>query len=147
ERKGPDDVCFRKAFRTASADAISERMDHTEDSMMEQPWDSIRQKVCRKCIDGDGKGGCRMPVDDTCSLAAFLPEIVQTVSSVHSDSYQAYIDALRANVCSNCEHQFAGDVCKKRDTLECALDRYYPVVIEVIESVKSAAVGSGHNPS
>jgi hypothetical protein len=123
------------------------RTEHKEGLSMEQYWDSIRQKVCRKCIDGDGKGGCRMPIDESCGLEEFFPEIVQTVSRVHSDSYQDYVEALRANICANCEHQFSSGICKKRDTLECALDRYLPVVIEVIESVKLSAVGTGHKPS
>jgi hypothetical protein len=123
------------------------RTDSQEDLCMEQYWDSIRQTVCRKCIDGDGKGGCRLPIDESCGLDKFFPEILQTVSTVRSDSYQDYVEALRANVCANCEHQFSNGVCKKRDTLECALDRYLPVVIEVIESVKMSAVGTERKPS
>ncbi len=110
---------------------------------MDQHWDSIRQRVCRKCIDGDSKGGCRLPVDETCALNTFFPEIVETVSRVHSGSYQDYVDALRARVCMSCEHQFSNGFCAKRNSLECALDRYYPVIIEVIESIKAPAVGAG----
>ena len=114
---------------------------------MDQYWDVIRQKVCRKCIDGDGKGGCRLPIDESCGLDKFFPEIVQTVSSVRSASVQDYVEALRANICKNCEHQFANGVCKKRDTLECALDRYFPIVIDVIESVKTSAVEAERGPA
>lgn len=121
-------------------------MNDAEDLSLEQYWDSIRQNVCRKCIDGDGKGGCRLPIDESCGLDRFFPEVVQTVMSVHSDSFQDYVDALRVNVCAHCEHQFPGGVCKKRDTLECALDRYLPVVIDIIESVKISTVGMEHGP-
>jgi hypothetical protein len=114
---------------------------------MDQYWDAMRQKVCRKCLDGDGKGGCRLPIDDSCGLDIFLPEIVQTVSSIRSGSYQDYIDALRTNVCAHCQHQYAGGICKKRDTLECALDRYYPIVIDVIETLKISTVGMAHSPT
>src|SRR5512146_2320174 len=106
-------------------------MNNVEDMVMERSWDTVRQKVCRKCIDGDGRGGCRLPIDDSCGLDTFFPEIVQTVSSIHSDSYQVYVDALRANICSKCEHQFDNGACKKRDALECALDRYFPVVLDI----------------
>lgn len=122
-------------------------MAQLEDLSMEQHWDLIRQKLCRKCIDGDGKGGCRLPVDDTCALETLFPEIVQTVTNVQSNSYQAYVDALRTNICSQCRQQFANGVCRKRDSLECALDRYFPIVIDVIESLKMSAVGSGHAPA
>ncbi len=122
-------------------------MNCMEDGNMDQHWDSVRQTVCRKCIDGDGKGGCRLPIDESCALDKFFPEIVETVSNVHSGSYQDYINALRANVCKTCEHQFANGDCKKRDTLECALDRYYPVVIDVIENLKTLAAGHSPGPS
>lgn len=105
---------------------------------MEAYWDAMRQKVCRKCIDGDRRGGCRLPAGDECSLEKFFPQIVSTVSSMRTDSFDAYVDALRKNVCEHCEHQLSGAKCPKRDALECALDRYYPVVIDVIETVKYA---------
>ncbi len=108
---------------------------------MDQHWDLMKQRVCRKCIDGDGKGGCRLPVDESCALDKFFPEIVETVSGVQSSSYQDYVTALRANVCKSCGHQYATGVCRKRDTLECALDRYFPVVIEVIETIRTSVAG------
>ncbi len=111
---------------------------------MDQDWDSIRQKVCRKCIDGDGKGGCRLPIDDSCGLAKFFPEVVEVLSSVHSDSIRDYVDVLRGNICTHCEYQFANGVCKKRDALDCALDRYLPLIIDVIESVKRSEAGTEH---
>jgi hypothetical protein len=118
-----------------------------QEANMDQYWDLVRQNVCRKCIDGDGKGNCRMPVDESCGLDRFFPEIVRTVSSVRSDSIQDYVDAVRLNICTHCEHQFESGVCKKRDTLECALDRYLPVIIDVIESVKVPTEGSEHRAS
>jgi hypothetical protein len=111
---------------------------------MDQYWDSVRQKVCRKCLDGDGKGNCRLPIDDSCGLEEFFPEIVQTVSRMQSSSLQDYVAALRANICAHCEHQFDVGTCRKRDTLECALDRYYPIVIDVIESLRNPAVEQHH---
>ncbi len=114
---------------------------------MDQHWSVIRARVCRKCIDGDGKGGCRLPIDDSCALDKFFPEIVETVTAVHADSYQDYVNALRARICKSCGHQFADGVCKKRDTLECALDRYFPIVVDVIESVKVSLMGINRGPA
>lgn len=102
---------------------------------MEHYWEPLRQRVCAKCIDGDGKGNCRLPHGEACALEAFLPELVTIVSTVKADSYQKYVEALRATVCAQCDHQVSGR-CNKRETLECALDRYFPVVLEVMETVK-----------
>lgn len=103
---------------------------------MDQSWEVIRMKVCRKCIDSDGKSNCRLPVDETCALEAFFPELLETVNNVRSSSYNDYVEALRQNVCAHCQHQLPNGKCNKRDTLECALDRYYPMIIEAIETIK-----------
>ncbi|MEX0601808.1 MAG: hypothetical protein WD295_00610 [Bacteroidota bacterium] len=103
---------------------------------MDPYWEAVRMKVCRKCIDGDGKGTCRLPVGEECALEAFFPVLVQTVTSVQGHAIGPYVEALRENVCSHCVHQLPDGTCRKRVTLECALDRYYPVVVEMIESLR-----------
>ncbi|MBI4429265.1 MAG: hypothetical protein HY562_09115 [Ignavibacteriales bacterium] len=102
---------------------------------MEQSWDALRAHVCRKCIDGDGRGNCRLAREESCALQAFHPEVFSLINALESDSYDAFVQALRARICSVCEHQTPEGVCLKRQTLECALDRYYPLVINVAESL------------
>ncbi len=114
---------------------------------MELNWEQIQDRVCRKCIDGDTRGGCRLPVDQMCSLKEFFSEIVRTVTSIHSESLQDYVDALRSHICRTCEHQYANGTCRKRDVLECALDRYFPIVVDIIESAKVPDMGMGHGPA
>lgn len=104
--------------------------------MINSYWELVQAKICHKCTEGDHQGNCRLPAGEQCSLKAFLPEIVTTIVNMRSASYQAYVNALRNNVCISCTSQRADGSCWKRDTLECVLDRYYPLVIEVIESVK-----------
>jgi hypothetical protein len=105
---------------------------------MDPYWEAVRLKVCRKCIDSDGHGNCRLPSEETCGLEVFFPELVATVNAVQSDSYDGYLKALRQNICAHCEHQSAEGMCRKRDSLECALDRYFPMVVEAIEAIKVA---------
>ena len=104
---------------------------------VEQYWQAIQGKICPRCLDGDGKGNCRLPAGEECAVQSFLPQIITAIKNVHSTSMGVYISALRGYVCSFCEHQSTDDLnCKKRNHLECALDRYYPLVVETIESVK-----------
>jgi len=104
---------------------------------MENTWSIIQEKICRKCIDGDGHGNCRLPENGWCALQQFLPAIVETVTGIDSASYDDYVQALRAKICSQCpEHQTNG-ACFRRNELECALDRYYGLVIQVIDDVKA----------
>lgn len=100
---------------------------------MDRYWESIREKVCRKCIDGDGKGNCRLQRHDSCALQEFHPAAFSLVAALEADSYDAYVQTLRARICFACEHQTADGVCRKRQSLECALDRYYPLIIDVDE--------------
>lgn len=102
-------------------------------------WEDVQQKICRKCIDGDGRGNCRLPVDEDCALQANFPLIVETVAKVQSPEFDGYIGALRATVCTACIHQDAQGNCWKRNRLDCALDRYYPLVVEIVEHQLSLA--------
>ena len=104
---------------------------------MDQYWKAIQARVCHKCIDGDGKGNCMLPHDQLCALKEFLPQIVRTITSVKSDSIEDYVAVLRESVCSRCVEQDADGFCKRREIVECALDRYYGLVIQVIEETKA----------
>lgn len=54
---------------------------------MEQYWESMRGTVCRKCIDGDGMGNCRIPSGETCALETFFPEVVSMVVRRDADTF------------------------------------------------------------
>ncbi|HAL57467.1 MAG TPA: hypothetical protein DCP63_13605 [Bacteroidetes bacterium] len=100
-------------------------------------WELVQARICPKCYSGDKRGNCMISAGSECSLRAFLPEIVTTINNIHSHSYQAYVEALRNNVCINCDVRRPDGTCWKREALECALDRYYPLVIETVERVKA----------
>lgn len=103
-------------------------------------WDSIQHRVCPKCIDGNRKGDCLLLAGETCALKESFNEIVSAVSGVRSDRYEDYVVAIRSGICANCVHQDADGVCRKRNHLECALDRYLPLVIDVIDAARAMAV-------
>lgn len=107
-------------------------------------WEAVRMKVCRACGDGDGKGNCRLPVDETCALESFLPKLVTIVSTNPATAHEVYLELLRNTICVQCNHQLSNGTCKKRQTLECALDRYYPTVIEIVQNVKGEVERRGN---
>ena len=102
-------------------------------------WESVRMTVCRKCIDGDNNGNCRLPGNEQCMLQIHFPSILEMLSDMKSHSMEPYVEALRTTVCNQCAYRSPDGSCQKRERLECALDRYYPLVIEVIESVRADA--------
>lgn len=97
--------------------------------------DAIRERVCTRCIDGDGEGNCRLQSSTECPLMMHLPMIVNAVNRVSSDRVEDYVSELRAIVCTQCSHQTADGRCTLRTFVECGLDRYFPLVVEAIESV------------
>jgi hypothetical protein len=104
-------------------------------------WEAVRRKVCETCIDGDGAGNCRLTPGQECALQNHFPEVLRTVLSVNSTQVQPYVDALRLDVCTVCQHQAPGGTCTLRTQLDCGLDRYFPLVIDAIEAVNRAQGG------
>ncbi len=105
---------------------------------IEYYWQAIQQKICAKCIDGDRTGNCLLSAGETCGLKTYFPRIVESVLSVQSDKLNPYVAALRKNVCAECRHQSSDGTCSLRRSLDCGLDRYFPLVIEAIEEVNYA---------
>ncbi|MBI4418768.1 MAG: hypothetical protein HY563_08320 [Ignavibacteriales bacterium] len=105
---------------------------------METYWDLIQAKVCRKCMDGDGRGNCRLPRTESCGLKESLPEVVRIARETQSGTYEDFVNALRAQVCSRCRYQLDDGTCPLRTTLECALDRYSLLVLDVIDGTQAS---------
>jgi hypothetical protein len=69
-------------------------------------------------------------------MKQYFPQILEVVHSTYSASITPYVDQLRDKVCTVCTHQTDSGRCALRDEVECALDRYFPLVVEVIEDVQ-----------
>ncbi len=106
-------------------------MQHDERYLQE-----IRQRVCAKCIDRTPTGLCVTSTYDSCAINKYLPEIIDIVLTTGGDDLDAYVARLREKVCAVCQHQSPDGRCDVRDDVECALDRYFPIVVEAIQEVK-----------
>lgn len=104
---------------------------------MNPVWEAIRLNVCRKCIDGDSSGACRLPSGEQCMLELCFPSVLRTIASVQSWSVDRQIKAMRGRICGTCPEMRKDDSCLKRNTLACALDRYYPLVLEIVHSMQT----------
>ena len=87
-------------------------------------------------MDGDGTGACRIAPGGDCAMKTHFPQIIETVNSVFSPSIKPYVDQLRKNVCAVCTGQSSEGACHLRDDTECALDRYFPLIVQVIEETQ-----------
>jgi hypothetical protein len=105
----------------------------------EDYWQALQAKVCVKCLDSDGLGNCRIGDDGFCAMKTYFPKILEVVNSVYSHSIVPYEEQLRQKVCATCTHQNSLGQCTLRDDVECALDRYFPMIVEVIEDTQKRA--------
>jgi hypothetical protein len=99
-------------------------------------WEALQARICTRCADGDGVGGCRIAPGRTCAIETHFPRIIASVNSVYSPSIEPYEEQLRKRVCGVCKEQAADGTCQLRDTIDCALDRYFPLIVQVIEETQ-----------
>ena len=102
----------------------------------EEYWSMMQAKICAKCVDGDGGGGCRIAHGHDCALRKYFPQILEVIGSSYSHSIEPYERKLRNKVCGICIHQSPGGVCSLREEVDCALDRYFPMIVQVIEEAQ-----------
>ncbi len=98
--------------------------------------EAILHRVCTKCIDFGTDGRCHYGGPRGCPIFRYLPELVKIAEQIRDYRIQPYIDAVRKEVCMKCESGLQKESCPLRDTLDCGLDRYLPLVLEALEEVK-----------
>jgi len=93
----------------------------------------VRNYICGVCSDRMMDGTCGLEEPAGCALFRLFPQVAQAIQSTHSDDIQDYIDAIRRNVCTVCAAQDSEGHCGPRQQVQCALDAYLLLVVEVIE--------------
>jgi len=98
--------------------------------------EAIMRRVCSHCMDFGEDGICHSQDPEGCAIFRFLPELVSIANRIHEPKIGPYIDAVRSEICQKCPGQGTeGSKCPIRDSLECSLDRYLPLVLEAVEEV------------
>ena len=110
-------------------------------------WDAVQERVCRHCIDTDRSGVCRLSANQACGVKVHFPTIVETVLSIQDDRLDPFVVSLRKNVCAVCNDQSVNGTCVIRNRIDCALDRYYPMIVEAIESVSAQTLAESDSLS
>lgn len=99
--------------------------------------EAILRHVCSKCIDFGEDGICHTQDPEGCAIFRYLPEFVAIAERIHDLKIQPYIEAVRNEICIKCRSKQPGAPCPLRDSLNCGLDRYLPLVLEAIEEVEA----------
>ena len=93
----------------------------------------VRNRICKLCTERTVDGECGLEQPSACALFQLFPQVARAIESVKSDDIHAYIEAIRANVCSVCHEQAADGSCETRQMVRCALDAYLLLVVDAIE--------------
>ncbi len=105
---------------------------------MDKYLQALKEKICSICVDSDEKGNCKMTNDECCAIEVFIDKIVNVVLSIESENINDYVNALHQKICIECRGQ--AEHCKLREDVNCSLDRYFPLIVEIIrETSKSVA--------
>jgi hypothetical protein len=104
---------------------------------MDKYLTAVKENICSVCIDSDEEGICTLTEDETCAVEYFLPQIVEIVRNNKRSKPAELQNLLRDEVCSNCQTSSTRDYCYLREDANCALDRYFARIAEVILKVDS----------
>ena len=106
---------------------------------MDKYLKAIKQNICSICVDSNEKGGCTLNEKESCAMELFLPRIVDLVHSIDSDNIIEYRNKLRETICADCRARENGN-CYLREDANCSLDRYFPLIVEIIQKVDSGKI-------
>jgi len=93
----------------------------------------VRDRICRVCSDRNVDGNCGLEQPSACALFRLFPQVAKAIQSVQSDEINDYVQAIRQNVCSVCNDQMADGRCETRHHVQCSLDAYLLLIVDVIE--------------
>lgn len=95
----------------------------------------VREKIQAVCIDNFSAGQCSCPEVHFCTINRYLPQIIELTKEVHGKVILPYFQALEKKICPLCEWQDEKGNCPFRESAECCLYRYLPLVVDAIEEV------------
>jgi len=111
---------------------LNQKMDIT---LMDKYQKAIRENVCAICADSNELGGCTLTNKETCAVQLYLPEIVDLVHKYDGKNLDELKLLLRDKICSHCRTSGEEGDCYLREDANCSLDRYFMLIVEVINRV------------
>lgn len=103
-------------------------------STLERIETRLREVICPRCARYTSQKSCSLPPGRPCAIFRSLPEVIDIVRRTHNWRIDPYADTLRLRVCAECPHENDHGCCPIRESLDCALDSYFPLVVDEIES-------------
>lgn len=93
----------------------------------------LREEICPRCARWTEHAACSLPPSRSCAVFKALPEVIDIVRRTRSQRIDPYAETLRLRVCAVCPHEDDHGTCPMRDHIDCALDAYLPMVVDLVE--------------
>jgi hypothetical protein len=99
--------------------------------------DEIRKQVCTHCVERPPGGPPCVPLGKQCGIELHLPELIDAIHGVSSDSIVPYLDSNRHLICETCARHYKSDC-------PCPMDYLAVLLVQAVETVdarRAAVVG------
>jgi len=90
--------------------------------------DEIRREVCSRCVERPPGGPPCAPLGKECGIEMHLPELIDAIHEVRSDSIVPYVLNNRHKICEHCT-LLHSSVCP------CPMDYLAVLLVQAVESV------------
>src|SRR5262249_13675917 len=96
--------------------------------------DEIREQVCSRCVERPPGGPPCAPLGKVCGVEMHLPQLVESIRSVHSGLVEPYVRHNREGICAHCDY-LESSICP------CPMDYLAALVVEAVETVDRRRAG------
>jgi hypothetical protein len=108
--------------------------------------EAIRTRVCVECIYRTGRGICGDGRWEDCALNRYLSDVIDVVNTVKEKNAEASMAEFHRRICDRCKAA-TGGVCAIRTEAECALERYFPQIVEAVCEVDARWAAAQAQPA
>jgi hypothetical protein len=95
---------------------------------LQEYFEEMRQHVCTRCVERPAGGPPCAPLGKNCGVEMHLPQLVESIRSVHSDAIEPYLEHNRRDICAHCDYLHSS-ICP------CPMDYLSVLVVEAVEAV------------
>ncbi len=99
---------------------------------------AIEETICSICVDSTDDGDCTLTHKEKCAVRLFLPSIIDVIHNSSSDDIYELHQELRKKVCAECKASVDEDNCYLREDSNCALDRYFSLIVATVHKIDQA---------
>jgi hypothetical protein len=92
----------------------------------------LEEEICRVCVHQTSDGGCTLTERRDCPVFEWAERLALMVGNLKSNLMADYLAEIQKVICPDCTQKEDGS-CADRDHLDCPLDLYLGIVLQVFE--------------